>query len=69
MHQPAYSKMLSYLNKRKRVVIAHSGSICRIQFLRRELGVEPVRDVDVMPANPIEYMPDKILETYPHVSS
>ena len=30
---------------------------CRVQFDRRELGVELVKDVDVMPIDPTENLP------------
>ena len=30
---------------------------CRVQFDRRELGVELIRDVDVMPCDPTENLP------------
>ena len=33
------------------------GWLCRVQFDRRELGVELVKDVDVMPIDPTENLP------------
>ena len=33
------------------------GMCCRVQFDRRELGVELVKDVDVMPIDPTDNLP------------
>ena len=42
----------------------HSG---RVQFDRREMGVERVRDVDVMPINPTENLPASFIEAHSHI--
>ena len=34
---------------------------CRVQFDRRELAVELVKDVDVMPIDPLESLPPSLL--------
>lgn len=38
---------------------------CRIQFFRRELGTEIVRDVDVMPVDPNDNLPPALLAMQP----
>ena len=40
---------------------------CRVQFDRREMGVEKVRDVDVMPINPTENLPASFVTAHPHI--
>lgn len=39
----------------------------RVQFDRREMGVERVRDVDVMPINPTENLPASFIESHSHI--
>ncbi|KAL9261197.1 ALWAYS EARLY 3-like protein [Drosera capensis] len=50
----------------------HDGSVltvehdrCRVQFDRHELGVEFVKDIDCMPANPSEIMPASLYRRIP----
>jgi hypothetical protein len=40
---------------------------CRVQFDRQELGVELVRDTDVMPVDPYENLPPALLAARPHM--
>ena len=40
----------------------------RVQFERRELGVELVKDTDVMPVEPVLCLPPEILQASPKVS-
>lgn len=42
-------------------VLTVEASSCRIQFERRELGVEMVVDTDIMPVNPLECLPAALL--------
>ena len=42
---------------------------CRVQFDRRELGVELIRDVDVMPSNPTHNLPVSMLQQNPSLVS
>ena len=44
-----------------------SDCLCRVQFDRRELGVELIRDVDVMPCNPTHNLPVSMLSQNPHL--
>ena len=39
----------------------------RVQFERRELGVELVKDTDVMPVDPTACLPQNILKANPEV--
>lgn len=39
----------------------------RVQFDRREMGVERVRDVDVMPINPTQNLPASFIESHSHI--
>jgi hypothetical protein len=39
----------------------------RVQFDRRELGVEMVADVDVMPCDPLEALPPDLLAAHPNL--
>jgi hypothetical protein len=41
-------------------VLTVDGDRCRVQFDRPELGVEFVLDIDCMPLNPVENMPDSL---------
>lgn len=40
---------------------------CRVQFDRRELGVELVKDVDVMPIDPLDSLPPTLLSASGHL--
>ena len=40
---------------------------CRVQFDRRELGVELVKDVDVMPIDPLDSLPPSLLSASGHL--
>ncbi len=42
-------------------------TMLRVQFDRREMGVERVRDVDVMPINPTENLPASFIESHSHI--
>lgn len=42
--------------------------VIRVQFERRELGVELVKDTDVMPVEPVICLPQEILAASPKVS-
>jgi hypothetical protein len=42
-------------------------SRCRVQFDRRELGVELVKDVDVMPIDPLDSLPPTLLSASGHL--
>lgn len=44
-----------------------SHNSARVQFDRREMGVERVRDVDVMPINPTENLPASFIESHSHI--
>ena len=41
--------------------------LSRVQFDRRELGVELIRDVDVMPCNPTHNLPVSMLPQHRHL--
>ena len=43
------------------------GAPCRVQFDRRELGVELIKDVDVMPIDPTESLPAAVLAEHPQL--
>jgi hypothetical protein len=42
--------------------------VVRVQFERRELGVELVKDTDVMPVEPVICLPQDVLQASPKVS-
>ncbi|KAI3433426.1 hypothetical protein D9Q98_003241 [Chlorella vulgaris] len=48
-------------------VLTVANSYYRVQFDRQELGVELVRDTDVMPVDPYENLPPALLAARPHM--
>lgn len=59
-----HSSCLVYPCARMTCSACHFG---RVQFDRREMGVERVRDVDVMPINPTENLPASFIEAHSHI--